>query len=193
MMSLPFLFQTRVDSIPAEVPDLKPDPALAEAWAAKLSASAGGLKVGLVWAGSPTNKNDRYRSVALAQLAPLAAAPGVTFYSLQKGPAASQTATPPPGMELIDLTEDLHDFADTAALISNLDLVISVDTAVVHLAGAMGKPAWVLLAREQDWRWLLTREDTPWYPTLRLFRQRTPGDWPEVIGRVAAALAEYCG
>ncbi len=94
-------------------------------------------------------------------------------------------------MELIDLTDDLRDFADTAALISCLDLVITVDTAVGHLAGAIGKPAWVLLASPSDWRWLLNREDTPWYPTLRLFRQSTPGAWTPVIERVAAALSEH--
>jgi tetratricopeptide (TPR) repeat protein len=190
MMSLPLLLGTRLESIPAEVPYLKADPALVEKWGAKLAASNGRLKVGLVWAGSPTNKNDRYRSVTLEQLSPLASA-GAQFFSLQKGPAAAQSANPPYGMELIDLTEDLEDFADTAAMIANLDLVIAVDTAVAHLAGAMGKPAWVLLASEQDWRWLLKREDTPWYPTLRLFRQRMPGDWAEAIERVAGDLADY--
>jgi len=189
MLSLPLLFGTRVDSVPADVPYLKAEPSLLARWGAKIGAAAAGpLKVGLAWSGSPTNKNDRYRSVALEQLSPLARA-GATFYSLQKGPAAAQTA--PVGMGLIDLTDELQDFADTAALVSQLDLVITVDTAVAHLAGALGKPAWVLVASEQDWRWLLEREDTPWYPTLRLFRQRTPGDWPEVIERVAAALGEY--
>lgn len=189
MLSLPLLFRTRVESIPAVVPYLKPHPSLHQAWGARLGPAPGRLRVGLAWAGSPTNKNDRYRSVSLEQLAPLARA-GATFYSLQKGPAAAQAAHPPSGMELIDLTNDVQDFADTAALISNLDLVIAVDTAVAHLAGAMGKPAWVLLASEQDWRWLLKREDSPWYPTLRLFRQTTPGEWAETIERVAAALVE---
>jgi Flp pilus assembly protein TadD len=192
MMSLPFHFGTRVESVPADVPYLRADPSLLPKWGAKVAASAGPLRVGLVWSGSPTNKNDRYRSVTLQQLSPLART-GATFYSLQKGPSASQAAHPPAGMALIDLTEELDDFADTAALVCNLDLVITVDTAVAHLAGAMGKPAWLLVASEQDWRWLLWREDTPWYPTLRLFRQRTPGDWAEVIDRVAAALAERSG
>jgi Flp pilus assembly protein TadD len=190
MLSLPLHFGTRVDSIPATVPYLRPDPTLLQKWGSKLGGAARSAKVGLGWSGSPTHKNDRYRSVTLEQLSPLTRA-GATFYSLQKGPAASQAAHPPAGMELIDLTQDLQDFADTAAMVSQLDLVITVDTAIAHLAGAMGKPAWVLLATEQDWRWLLNRNDTPWYPTLRLFRQRTPGDWAEVIGRVAGALAEY--
>ncbi len=188
MLSLPLLFGTRVESIPADVPYLTAEASLAAQWGAKLSAAGGALKVGLAWSGSPTNKNDRYRSVALEQLGPLART-GATFFSLQKGPAASQAARPPAGMTLIDLSDELHDFADTAALVSQLDLVITVDTAIAHLAGAMGKPAWVLLASEQDWRWLLKREDTPWYPTLRLFRQSQPGEWPQVIERVAGALA----
>ncbi|HET6252062.1 MAG TPA: tetratricopeptide repeat-containing glycosyltransferase family protein [Tepidisphaeraceae bacterium] len=190
MMSLPLHFNTRVNTIPANVPYLRADPDLVQAWAMKLANNSGRLKVGLGWAGSPTNKNDQFRSVALQQLAPLTRA-GATFYSLQKGPASAQAANPPAGMELIDNTNDLSDFADTAAMISQLDLVITVDTAIAHIAGAMGKPAWVLIASEQDWRWLLKRDDTPWYPTLRLFRQTTPGQWPDVIERVAGALAEY--
>jgi len=190
MLSLPFHFGTRVESIPADLPYLRADAALLHKWGERVGPAVGPLKVGLSWAGSPTNKNDRYRSVTLEQLTPLARA-GATFYSLQKGPASSQAAQAPLGMELIDLTGELQDFADTAALICNLDLVITVDTAVAHLAGAMGKPAWVLIASEQDWRWLLKRDDTPWYPTLRLFRQSTPGDWPEVIERVAQALKGY--
>jgi tetratricopeptide (TPR) repeat protein len=190
MMSLPFHFGTRLDSIPADAPYLSAEPSLRSQWAAKMGVATAPLKVGLAWSGSPTNKNDRHRSIALEKLAPLSGA-DATFYSLQKGPAAAQAAHPPAGMHLIDLTADLKDFADTAALISNLDLVITVDTAVAHLAGAMDIPAWVLLASEQDWRWLLKREDSPWYPALRLFRQSTPGDWPPVIERVATALAEY--
>ena len=151
---------------------------------------ANGPKVGLVWAGNPDHVNDAWRSATLEQFAPLANS-GATFYSLQKGPAASRTASPPRGMPLIDLTKDLHDFADTAALVSNLDLVITVDTAVAHVAGALGKPAWVLIASEHDWRWLIARQDTPWYPTLRLFRQCIPGQWPQVAQRVAEALADY--
>jgi len=110
-----------------------------------------------------------------------------SFYSLQKGPAAAQQA--PAGMKFINVAGELKDFADTAALLSNLDLVITVDTAVAHLAGALGKPVWVLLPFAPDWRWLLGREDSPWYPTMRLFRRPTAGDWDSVVARVAAQLA----
>jgi hypothetical protein len=125
----------------------------------------------------------------LAKLAPLGQAPGVRFFSLQKGEAAAEAKTPPAGMELTDWTEELKDFADTAALIANLDLVIAVDTAVVHLAGAMGKPVWTLLPYVPDWRWLLQRQDSPWYPSMRLFRHPSRGDWDSVITRVAEALS----
>jgi Flp pilus assembly protein TadD len=199
IMSLPFLFGTHLESVPADVPYLRPELSLLQRWRAKVSAAAAGrkigprkvngLKVGLAWAGNPDHIIDACRSAKLEHFAPLAGA-GATFFSLQKGPAASQAASAPSGMELIDLTADLHDFADTAALVSNLDLVITVDTAVAHVAGALGIPAWVLIATEHDWRWLLDREDTPWYPTVRLFRQRTAGQWPEVAERVARALSE---
>jgi len=149
------------------------------------------VKVGLAWAGSPTYKNDRNRSIKLARLAPLGQAPGARFFSLQKGEAAAEAKTPPPGMELIDWTEELKDFADTAAFLANLDLVIAADTAVVHLGGAMAKPVWALLPFASDWRWLLDRADSPWYPTIRLFRQETPGDWDGVIGRVAGEISRY--
>jgi hypothetical protein len=145
------------------------------------------LKVGLAWAGSTKHKNDRNRSIQLATLAPLGQIPGVHFISLQK--AAAAQASTPPGMNLVDCTDDLKDFADTAALIANLDLVITVDTAVAHLAGAMAKPVWILLPFAPDWRWLLHRQDSPWYPTMRLFRQPTWGDWHSVIMQVAHALS----
>ena len=119
----------------------------------------------------------------LSQLAPLAQLKNVSFYSLQKGPAASQN-----GIDLIDLGKDLSDFADTAAVMSLLDLIISTDTSVPHLAGALGRPVWVMLQYSPDWRWLLDREDSPWYPTMRLFRQKSLGDWSGVVARVAEAL-----
>ncbi len=115
------------------------------------------------------------------------------LFSLQKGEAAKQAAHPPGGLELIDWTGELNDFADTAALIANLDLVISSDTAVAHLAGAMGKPVWVLLPVAPDWRWMLHRSDSPWYPTMRLFRQEKPGTWEPVVRRIAETLAELVG
>jgi ADP-heptose:LPS heptosyltransferase len=118
---------------------------------------------------------------------------GVTFYSLQKGEAAAQARTPPPGIALVDLTKEIKNFADTAALIANLDLVISVDTAAAHLAGAMARPVWTLLPFLPDWRWMLDREDSPWYPTMRLFRQARRGDWAGVVERVAGELRAWSG
>jgi hypothetical protein len=124
-------------------------------------------------------------------LAPLSQLPGVCFFSLQKGEAVAEAKTPPPGMELIDWTDELNDFADTAALVAGLDLVIGVDSATIHLAGALGKPVWTLLPFSPDWRWLLDRKDSPWYPSMRLFRQKSRGDWDDVIARVAEALGNF--
>jgi Flp pilus assembly protein TadD len=189
LLSLPRAFGTTLQSIPQAVPYLQADAEGVERWRRELAADGGRFRVGLAWAGRPTHRNDRNRSLSLSTLAPLAQARGMTFYSLQKGEAGKQAANPPAGLELVDWTAELNDFADTAALIANLDLVISVDTAVVHLAGAMAKPAWTLLPFVPDWRWLLEREDSPWYPTMRLFRQPSRGDWGSVIARVAEALA----
>ena len=133
---------------------------------------------------------DRRRSLPLAALAPLARIPGVTFISLQKGAGAAQTATLPPGMAVHDWTAELADFADTAALMQALDLVISADTSPLHLAGALGRPVWLLDRYDSCWRWLRERDDSPWYPTLRRFRQPHPGDWATVIAAVAAALTQ---
>ena len=146
------------------------------------------MKIGLAWAGSDKHKLDTDRSISLDALAPLAQASGVRFFSLQKGPAAAQAKSPPAEMELIDFTDSLNDFADTAALLANLDLVICVDTAVAHLAGAMGKKAWVLLPFAPDWRWMLDRNDSPWYPTFRLFRQPARGDWQTPINQIVEEL-----
>ena len=188
-LSLPLAFGTTMATIPGEVPYLAaPEPLQAE-WRARLAAGAS-PRVGLIWAGRPDHRRDRDRSIALAALAPLAAT-GATFYALQKGPAAEQAKTPQPGMVLHDLGQAFDDFADTAAAMSALDLVITVDTSPAHLAGAIGKPVWVLLPHAPDWRWSLNREDTPWYPTARLFRQTTRGDWAPVIARVAAELRRY--
>ena len=199
VMSLPLRFDTRVDSIPAAIPYLSADRGKAAAWRRRLAALPGvpgPLRVGLVWAGNPraddpgANAIDRRRSMTLGHLAALADVPGVGFVSLQKGEPAAQTRSPPPGLVVHDWTAELADFDDTAALIEALDLVISVDTAVVHLAGALGKPVWLLDRFDSCWRWLRDREDSPWYPTLRLFRQRQPGDWEGVVDRVAAALKQ---
>jgi tetratricopeptide (TPR) repeat protein len=184
LLSLPLAFSTNQYSIPAEIPYLTPDPAAVARWKPRIESPATTFKVGLVWAGSAKNKLDNKRSIAFNQLFQLAA-PGVHFFSLQKG---REVQSPPPEMIFTDWTTELHDFADTAALIANLDLVIAVDTAVAHLAGAMGKPVWMMIPFVPDWRWLLNRTDSPWYPTMRLFRQKSVGDWPGVIQAVADAL-----
>jgi tetratricopeptide (TPR) repeat protein len=187
LMSLPLAFRTTMQTIPADVPYLRPDAQLIERWSAIVGPRQGRLRVGLCWAGSPTHADDIDRSIALEQLAPLAGTDAI-FFSLQKGPASAQAANPPAGMQLFDHTPRLEDFADTAALIANLDLVITVDTAVAHLAGAMGKPVWVLLRRLADWRWRDKGSETPWYPSMVLFRQEKRGDWGQVIARVARDL-----
>jgi ADP-heptose:LPS heptosyltransferase len=148
-------------------------------------------RIGLVWAGSRDNKAGLHRSISLPSFAPLAAARGARFYSLQVGPPAADIAKTPPNFELIDLGGEIRDFADTTAIIDNLDLVISIDTSVAHLAGSMGKPVWILLTFAPDWRWLLHRDDSPWYPAARLFRQKSIGDWDGVMSRVADALAGH--
>jgi hypothetical protein len=193
MLSLPLAFRTTVATIPAAVPYLHADPQQSAVWQTRLAALPG-RKIGLVWAGSPLSPQpkalamDRRRSMTLQQFAPLAEIAGLCLVSLQKGDAATQARNPPDGMMLHDWTEELWDFADTAELIDALDLVISVDTSVVHLTGALGKPVWVLNRFDQCWRWLSDRTDSPWYPTARLFRQPAPGDWSSVIREVAAAL-----
>ena len=200
LLSLPRVLGTTLSSLPRPIPYLQAQAEAVQHWRERLAAESRGGKVGLVWAGRPQHKNDRHRSLNLSALTPLGSVPNTSFYSLQKGPAAQQAQSPPGGMRLIDHTEELKDFADTAALVANLDLVISVDTAVVHLAGAMGKEVWVLLPFVPDWRWLLEREDSPWYPSLRLFRQPALGDWDSVIGRGGAGIgslvridgAAYC-
>lgn len=189
MMSLPMLFGTMLGSIPASIPYLASEAGRVKFFGSKIAAE--GLRVGLVWAGAAGYQNDRNRSVTLADFAPLARAPGVRFYSLQKGAAARQASSPPSGMQLIDLSDELNDFADTAAAISSLDLVVSVDTAVAHLAGALGKPVWTLIGFSPDWRWSVDRRDTPWYPTMRLFRQPAIGDWSAPIERLASELLEF--
>lgn len=194
LLSLPLLLGTTLATIPAEVPYLHPEPGAVAAWRERLGAPTGEIRVGLVWAGEPrphdpkANRVDRRRSLRLERFAPLAGVPGVRFFSLQKGEAAAQALAPPPGLALTDWSADLHDFADTAALVAALDLVISVDTATAQLAGALARPVWVLSRFDGCWRWLRDRDDSPWYPTLRLFRQPEAGDWASVIGRVRDAL-----
>ncbi|MEA2709815.1 MAG: hypothetical protein QOF78_2416 [Phycisphaerales bacterium] len=187
LSSLPGLFKTTLETIPADVPYVAADPQRVARFRDRL-ANDGNFKVGIVWAGTAGHINDRARSMSLAALAPLVDVAGVTFYSMQKGPPAAQASAPPARMKLIALGDELHDFADTAALLEALDLVISVDTSVVHLAGALARPVWTLLAAGPDWRWMRDREDSPWYPTMRLFRQTEPGAWQPVIERVAVEL-----
>ena len=190
LMSLPAkLGEFDLESIP-KLPYITADPVLQQQWRDRLGAQPG-LKVGLIWAGNANHRRDRSRSISLTMFAPLARE-NVRFYSLQFGPPAAQAASLPPGMTLIDMTREIHDFADTAALIAELDLIISVDTAAAHLAGAMGKPVWLLLPLVPDFRWLLDRQDSPWYPTMRLFRQTRDGDWQEPIARVAEELHQLC-
>jgi tetratricopeptide (TPR) repeat protein len=185
LLSLPLAFGTTLDTIPAPVPYLSvPEKALQKV--AAVGWPAVGLRVGLAWAGNPTHPRDRYRSITLSFLEPLLRLQGVHFFSLQMGPVAAELAATP--VPITDLSHAIHDMADTAALIAHLDLVIAVDTSVVHLAGALGKPVWVLLPIAPDWRWLLGRQDSPWYPTMRLFRQSRFGDWESVVEMVRAAL-----
>jgi tetratricopeptide (TPR) repeat protein len=188
LMSLPLLCGTRLATVPAEIPYVAADPALVSRWRARINGN--GLRVGIVWAGRKSYKDDLKRSLNLGVFAPLAQVPGVSLFSLQVGDGAEQAGSPPPGMTIVNLGAGIRSFADTAAIIESLDLVISADTAVAHLTGALGKPVWVLLPTACDWRWLLEREDSPWYPTARLFRQRKRGEWGEVLERVAEALAD---
>jgi len=188
LVSLPRLLKTTLHNIPADVPYLRADAAQSRLWRAKLPAGKAPLKVGLAWAGRPEYDDDRRRSISLSRLAPLGQVEGVWFCSLQKGPASQQARSLPAGFEVRDWSADLNDFADTAALIDNLDLIITVDTAVAHLAGALAKPTWVLLPKVPDWRWMLNRDDSPWYPTMRLFRQSDGGDWETPIGKIVQAL-----
>lgn len=194
LLSLPRRFSTTWGTIPHEVPYLRVHPDNAAHWQSRLQALPAGPKVGLVWAGNPAFRGDKARSPRrLALYQPLAEVPNVQFVSLQKGDAAAQTRDPASGMALTDWTGDLGDFADTAALVAHLDLVICSDTAVAHLAGALGKPVWVLLPFVADWRWLLDRADSPWYPTMRLFRQQQAGDWTTLLQSVREHLAAWAG
>ncbi|MDR3517694.1 MAG: tetratricopeptide repeat protein [Azospirillaceae bacterium] len=196
LMSLPGIFGTDIDTIPATIPYFRADPAITARWQTRLSALPG-LNVGLVWAGNPRRHDfaatlvDQRRSIALEHFAPLATIPGIQWISLQKGPGARRSGTPPGGLMLHDWMDEIDDFADTAALIEALDLVVTVDTSVAHLAGALGKPVWILSRYDGCWRWLLNRDDTPWYPTARLFRQDRPHDWDRVIDRVRDHLAAW--
>ena len=189
LIMLPGIFRTTLQSVPWRGPYVHADAKRIAEWRALVaSGDRTRLKVGLVWAGDPANWGDRKRSITLAMLAPLARVSGAMFYSLQKGKPSAEASAPPAGMKFIDHTARIRDFADTAALMSLLDIVISIDTSVAHLAGAMGVPTWVLLAFSADWRFHLERSDNPWYPTMRLFRQPSDGDWAGAIDRLVDEL-----
>ncbi len=194
LLSLPRLLGTTLETVPASVPYLSVPASLVAAWAARLPPALGRKRVGLVWAGNPRRHQpdwtatDRRRSLPLSRLAPLMAQPGIQWISLQKDPPPEPPC--PTAPTVVDVMDQVMDLADTAALIAGLDLVIGVDTAVVHLAGALARPVWVLSRFDGCWRWLHDRDDSPWYPTLRLFRQPCPGDWDSVIAAVRAALGE---
>lgn len=185
--SLPLAFGTDLQSIPAEVPYLRAQPAKSVRWKARLAGQPG-LRVGVVWAGHRQHPRDRERSMPLRLMLGLLEEPGWRFFSLQKDLAEKEAELVASLPGISNLAQELHDFSDTAAVVENLDCVVSVDTAVAHLAGALGKPVFVMLPVVPDWRWLLHREDSPWYPTARLVRQQKPGDWAAVVEEVRGRL-----
>jgi tetratricopeptide (TPR) repeat protein len=188
VMGLPAAFGTTLATIPGRVPYLSVDRARVEEWLRRLGVRAPGeRRIGIVWAGRPEFLNDRRRSTRLAEWAPALAAPGVRWFSLQKGPAVAQIAEMG-ASAITDLSAELRTFTETAAAMAALDLIITVDTAAAHLAGALARPVWTLLPFSPDFRWLLDREDSPWYPTMRLFRQPAAGKWAEVFERAGRAL-----
>jgi Tfp pilus assembly protein PilF len=191
LLSLPLALATELTTVPGGVPYLSPADAAIAKWSDRLPQSPA-LRIGLAWSGNPDLKNDRNRSISLQQLAPLWSTPGVQIVSLQRDvrPGDLECLDRTPG--IIRLESELVDFAETAAVIANLDLVISVDTAVAHLAGALGTPVWLLLPFAPDFRWMIDRDDSPWYPTARLFRQPRRGDWSSVIGVVRDQLLNVC-
>lgn len=199
MLSAPRICGTTIETIPWYGPYFKVDANRTFMWRERLKRLPPGLLVGVCWAGMSRSGNaaaenvDRKRSTSLSMFAPLALVPGVSWVSLQKGPPSSQVNVPPRGMTIGDWTEECDDFADTAALIECLDLVITVDTAVVHLAAAMGKPTWLLSRWDGCWRWLENRSDSPWYPSLRQFTQPGPGQWEPMMQNVAVAFREFVG
>lgn len=199
LLSLPFVLETTARTIPWPGGYLQADERLMAGWRDRLSRDGSWpFRVGLVWAGSPRHGfrgaalADRRRSTVLSAFAPFARA-SASFYSLQVGEASAQAASPPAGLELVDHTASLGSFDETAALIACLDLVIAVDTSTAHLAGALGRPVWMLSRYDQCWRWLAGRDDTPWYDTMRLYRQPAPNDWTNPIGRAADDLVRLAG
>ncbi|RMF10998.1 MAG: hypothetical protein D6762_00275 [Candidatus Neomarinimicrobiota bacterium] len=184
VMSIPRFFTTNLATIPRKVPYLFPRCDQGQT----LATEGSSYRIGLVWSGNPRHQNDHNRSCELRHFAPLAQLPGVELYSFQKGPARKALRSAP--FPVIDLHDRIQDFHDTACYLRQMDLVITVDTALVHVAGALGCPTWLLLSTRSDWRWLTVREDSPWYPTVKLFRQSIPGDWASVFSRVCRCLSE---
>ena len=182
LMSLPLAFSTRMETIPWDGPYLRADSTRADGWRARMGR---GLKVGVVWKGDGRNMMDRWRSIEWKSFSRILTMPGVRFFSLQKEKTVGAE-----GSGFVDWTQELHNFSDTAGLVANLDIVITVDTAVAHLAGAMGKRVWVLIPASPDFRWMLEREDSPWYPSMRLFRQKSLGDWDDAIQRIIESLGK---
>jgi hypothetical protein len=191
LSGLPRLAGTRLDTIPAAVPYLRAEPAKVAEWRERLDVLSprNYRRIGIAWAGRPTHSNDDNRSARLATFAPLAALPEVTLVSLQKGDAQAQIGGFWGRAPLLNLGPEIRDYGDTMAIVDALDLIVTVDTSVGHLAGAMGKPVWIMLPYAPDWRWLLERSDSPWYPTVRLFRQSASRDWQPVMAAIAEELS----
>ena len=197
LLSLPLVLGTTLETIPASTPYLAPDPRDVETWRKRLPRDHRARRVGLVWSGNPRPDMpwaacvDRRRSIPLRHFAPLGGIPGVQYVSLQKGPPAAELDAASPVLPIFDPMDAVEDFADTAALLAHIDLVITVDTSVAHLAGALAKPVWMLSRFDGCWRWLRDRSDSPWYPSMRIYRQPRPGDWDSVIETVAADLRAW--
>jgi len=185
LISLPRIFQHDIDSIPRQCPYIKPP---GDAGFPVHVPQGTKFKVGIVWAGKPTHKNDHNRSVSIENFLPLASIPGVTLYSLQKGPETAQREESGCGFLVRELGSGCEDFADTAKIMAQLDLIITVDTSVAHLAGALNLPVWVAIPYNPDWRWMRKRKDSPWYPSMTLFRQKNPGDWTPVFNKILSEL-----
>jgi hypothetical protein len=196
-MSLPLAFATTLDTVPADIPYLRAAPALVKDWRAILPPPDGRLRVGLVWRSDPrgdvlSTEARAQKSVPLAMLGPLAVLRNISWVSLQMGSGRDELPTAPAGLDLVDPVAGIRDFADTAAIIEQLDLIVTVDTAVAHLAGAMGKPVLMLLKSASGLFWLTDRDDSPWYPgVLRIVRQNAPGDWTGPILRAAELVKTF--
>jgi Flp pilus assembly protein TadD len=192
LLNIPELLGTRTDNIPNKIPYIFAEEERTKRWRERLAGLGEGLRIGIVWAGNPKHARDRQRSLPVGELSRLAGIERVNWISLYKSPSPGTGRVSGGGLPLVDWTGELGDYADTAALIAGLDLVIAVDTSVAHLAGAMGKPVWIMLPYAPDWRWVLGRKDSPWYSTATLYRQRWPEDWEGVLAEIRADLRQMC-